>query len=93
MSPWQLGRPPRGLCIPRLSDMLYDVTDHDALIRITMTRRPPPEQLAAAVLGFQMVLELAGLGGIATVWPDEHVVTDEEIGAVADRWAYGNPWL
>lgn len=70
--------------------MLYAVTNHHILI--TMTRRPDPDRYAAAVLGCQTVLALAGLGDIATVRPDEQVVTDEEIGDLADRWADANPW-
>ena len=70
--------------------MLYAVTDHH--IHITMTARPDPDRYAAAVLGCQTVLALTGLGDIATVRPDERLVTDEDIGALHDRWAEGNPW-
>lgn len=64
--------------------------DHHILI--TMTRRPDPGKYAAAVLGCQVVMALAGLGDIATVCPDERVVSDEAIGELADRWADDNPW-
>ena len=63
------------------------------LIRITMTASPDPARLAAAILGFQFVLSLAGLDEIATVWPDETVVTDEDLNDMADRWAARHPWL
>lgn len=61
-------------------------------IRITMTRRPDPERYAAAVLGCQTVLAMVGLSDIGTVHPDLTIVTDERLGALADRWADTNPW-
>lgn len=61
-------------------------------IRITLTRQPDPDRYAAAVLGIQAVLSLAGLGAIATVHQDEAVVTDEEMGRLADEWAEASPW-
>lgn len=57
-----------------------------------MTRPPDPDRLAAAVLGCVTVLQLAGLGDIATVHPDSDIVTDEQLGRLADQWADANPW-
>lgn len=61
-------------------------------IRITMTRAPDPDRYAAAVLGIQTVLALVGLDDCAVVWPDTSLVTDEDLGALADRWADAHPW-
>lgn len=76
--------------MPHKPVALYAVTDHH--IHITMTRRPDSDRYAAAVLGCQTVLALVGLGDIATVRPDERLVTDEDIGALHDQWADTNPW-
>ena len=75
---------------PWLRDL---ATVTDCSIRITLTRRPDPDRYAAAVLGCQTVLAMVGLDDIATVHPDPGIVSDEELGELADRWANSNPWL
>lgn len=59
---------------------------------ITMATRPDPDRYAAVVLGVQSVLQLAGLGDAAAVWPDAQAADDQQIAALADRWAEGNQW-
>ncbi|HEX5404788.1 MAG TPA: hypothetical protein VFX16_21075 [Pseudonocardiaceae bacterium] len=61
-------------------------------IRIALTEDVTPDQLAAVVLGCQTVLALAGLDAVATIWPDEKLVTDEQVARLADEWADRNPW-
>jgi hypothetical protein len=64
----------------------------DHTIRITLSGRPDPGRYAAAVLGIQAVLAMVGLDGCAVVWPDRQLVTDEDLGTLADRWAERSPW-
>lgn len=61
-------------------------------ITIRLTARPDPGRYAAAVLGIQSVLAVAGLDEVATVWPDIDVVDDEQLGQLADTWAERSPW-
>lgn len=67
------------------------MTDHHTIV-ITVAGQPDPERYAAAVLGCHTVLQLAGLGDIATVWQDQAVVTDQQMVDLTDRWADTNPW-
>ena len=71
--------------------MLYVVPDPHT-ITIRLIERPDPARYAAAVLGIQAVLAVAGLDTVATVWPDETLVTDEQLGKLADQWACRSPW-
>jgi len=58
-----------------------------------MTQAPDPSRYARAVLACVAAMEAVGLGDIATVHPDPAVVTDDDIGVLADRQANRNPWL
>lgn len=68
------------------------MTDPATTLVITMATRPDPARYAAVVLGVQSVLQLAGLADSAAVWPDAQTADDQQIAAIADRWADGNQW-
>lgn len=61
-------------------------------IRVTLTGPPDPARYATVVLGVQVLLSMAGLDQVATVHQDQRVVTDEELGRLADEWAEASPW-
>jgi hypothetical protein len=51
----------------------------------------PAQDYARAVLACQSALTLAGLGELATVWPDD-TADDRHINELSDQWAEANPW-
>jgi hypothetical protein len=72
--------------------MARQPTARQPTARQPTARQPTARQYASAVLGCVTVLQLVGLADIATVWQDDTVVTDEQIGDLADHWADTNPW-
>lgn len=68
------------------------IVGNNPSIRVTFNQQPDPDRYAAAVLGIQAVLQLTGQADTATIWQDQGVVTDEQLGYLTDRWANSNPW-
>ncbi|HEX4703970.1 MAG TPA: hypothetical protein VH352_17710 [Pseudonocardiaceae bacterium] len=61
-------------------------------LRVEFTAPPDPDSYAAVALVLQALLAMARLDRIATVHQDPDVVSDEDLGALADRWADASPW-
>jgi hypothetical protein len=69
-----------------------DDVDQSCEIRIRFRRRPPEQLYGRLVLGCQWLVGVLEMGELCTVWPDETVVSDDDLNALRDHMDEHDPW-